>query len=133
MGGVVSPGNKILEIVPLGDSLLVEVRIKPADIASIVVGQRTRLKFSAYDFAIHGGLTGKVVFVSADTITNDEGESYYIVRVAPEETFLDPKTKVMEIKVGMTSEADIIISKKTILEYLLKPINRGLEKALTES
>lgn len=133
VGGVVSPGNKILEIVPLGDSLLVEVRIKPADIASIVVGQRTRLKFSAYDFAIHGGLTGKVAFVSADTITNDEGESYYIVRVSPEEIYLDPKTKAMEIKVGMTSEADIIISKKTILEYLLKPINRGLEKALTES
>ena len=85
------------------------------------------------DFAIHGGLTGEVVFVSADTITNDEGESYYIVRVAPEEIFLDPKAKVMEIKVGMTSEADIIISKKTILDYLLKPINRGLEKALTES
>ena len=133
VGGVVSPGNKVLEIVPLGDTLLVEVRIKPADIASIVVGQRTRLKFSAYDFAIHGGFAGKVTFVSADTITNDEGESYYIVRVSPEETYLDPKTKVMEIKVGMTSEADIIISKKTILEYLLKPITRGLEKALTES
>jgi adhesin transport system membrane fusion protein len=133
VGGVVSPGNKILEVVPLGDSLLVEVQIKPADIASIVVGQRTRLKFSAYDFAIHGGVTGEVVFVSADTITNDDGESYYIVRVLPEQTYLDPTKQRMEIKVGMTSEADIITSKKSILEYLLKPINRGLQKALTES
>lgn len=133
IGGVVSPGNKILEVVPLGDSLLVEVQIKPADIASIDVGQKTRLKFSAYDFAIHGGVAGEVVFVSADTITNDEGESYYIVRVLPEQIFLDDTNKRMEIKVGMTSEADIITSKKTILEYLLKPINRGLQKALTES
>jgi len=133
IGGVVSPGNKILEVVPLGDSLLVEVQIKPADIASIDVGQKTRLKFSAYDFAIHGGIAGEVVFVSADTITNDEGESYYIVRVLPEQIYLDDTNKRMEIKVGMTSEADIITSKKTILEYLLKPINRGLQKALTES
>jgi adhesin transport system membrane fusion protein len=133
IGGVVSPGNKILEVVPLGDSLLVEVQIKPADIASIGIGQLTRLKFSAYDFAIHGGLTGEVIFVSADTITNDEGESYYIVRVLPEQRYLDSKNKTMEIKVGMTTEADIITSKKTILEYILKPINRGLQKALTES
>lgn len=133
IGGVVSPGNKILEVVPLGDHLLVEVQIKPADIASIGIGQLTRLKFSAYDFAIHGGLTGEVVFVSADTITNDEGESYYIVRVLPEQMYLDHSSKTLEIKVGMTSEADIITSKKTILEYLLKPINRGLQKALTES
>ena len=133
IGGVVSPGNKILEVVPLGDSLLVEVQIKPADIASIDVGQKTRLKFSAYDFAIHGGIAGEVVFVSADTITNDEGESYYIVRVLPEQIYLDDTNKRMEIKVGMTSEADIITSKKTILEYLLKPINRALQMSLTES
>lgn len=133
IGGVVSPGNAVLEVVPLGDSLLVEVHIKPADIASIGIGQLTRLKFSAYDFAIHGGLAGEVMFVSADTITNDDGESYYIVRVLPESMYLDPVYKNMEIKVGMTSEADIITSKKTILEYLLKPINRGLQKALTES
>lgn len=133
VGGVITPGNKVLEVVPLGDSLLVEVQIKPADIASINVGQKTRLKFSAYDFAIHGGITGKVVFVSADTITNDDGESFYIVRVLPDQTYIDPVNQALQIKVGMTSEADIITSKKTILEYLLKPINRGLQKALTES
>ena len=133
IGGVVSPGNKVLEVVPLGDALLVEVQSKPADIASIGVGQLTRLKFSAYDFAIHGGVTGEVMFVSADTITNDEGESYYIVRVLPKQRYLDSANKTLEIKVGMTSEADIITSKKTILEYILKPINRGLQKALTES
>ncbi len=133
VGGVVSPGNKVLEVVPSGDALLVEVRIKPADIASITVGQPTRLKFSAYDFAIHGGIAGEVVFVSADTVTDDNGESYYVVRVMPEHAYLGNTPDSLPIKVGMTVEADIITSKKTILEYLLKPINRGLERALTEN
>ncbi len=133
IGGVISPGGQVLEIVPVGESLLVEIRIKPADIASIDVGQFTRLKFSAYDFAIHGSLSGEVVFVSADTVTEDSGESFYIVRIEPDKSYLGHKEKPMSIKVGMTSEADIITDKKSILKYLLKPINRGLEKALTES
>lgn len=133
IGGVVSPGAPIIEIVPLGDSLLVEVQIKPADIATIRVDQKTRLKFSAYDFAIHGSLAGKVSFVSADTITNEEGQSYYIVRVQPDQAYIGREDQNLPIKVGMTSEADIITDKKSILGYLLKPINRGLAKALTES
>jgi adhesin transport system membrane fusion protein len=133
IGGVISPGGQVLEIVPLGESLLVEVKIKPADIASISIGQLTRLKFSAYDFAIHGSLSGKVIFVSADTVTEDDGASFYIVRVEPDKSYLGRSERQMFIKVGMTSDADIIIDKKTILEYLLKPINRGLERALTES
>ncbi len=133
IGGVIAPGSQVLEIVPVGESLLVEVRIKPADIASINVGQYTRLKFSAYDFAIHGSLSGEVIFISADTVTEDNGESFYIVRVEPDKSYLGHAKRQMPIKVGMTSEADIITAKKSILEYLLKPINRGLEKALTES
>lgn len=133
IGGVIAPGGQVLEIVPVGESLLVETRIKPADIASISIGQLTRLKFSAYDFAIHGSLSGKVVFVSADTVTEDNGDSFYIVRVEPDKSFLGHEERPMSIKVGMTSEADIITDKKSILEYLLKPINRGLERALTES
>ena len=133
IGGVVTPGGKVLEIVPIGDSLLIEVQIKPADIAYINVGQETRLKFTAYDFAIHGSLKGKVSFVSADTITNDEGESFYIARVIPEKSYLGHESRPLPIKVGMTSEADIITDKKTILEYLLKPIHRGLGKALREN
>ena len=133
LGGVVAPGAPIVEIVPLGDSLLVEIQIKPADIATIRVDQPTRLKFSAYDFAIHGSLPGRVSFVSADTVTDDEGLSYYIVRVQPDQDFIGKEDQNLPIKVGMTSEADIITDKKSILAYLLKPINRGLEKALTES
>jgi len=133
IGGVVSPGSEILQIVPREDALLVEIRIKPADIAYINVGQQARLKFTAYDFAIHGSVKGAVDFVSADTITDDEGISYYLARVRPEKPYLGHEKQPMYIKVGMASEADIITDKKTILEYLLKPINRGLEKALREN
>ena len=133
IGGVVQPGGRVLEVVPLGDSLLIEIQVKPADIALIQVGQAARLKFSAYDFAIHGSLAGNVAFVSADTITNDEGLSYYVVRITPERSYLGKSNTLLPIKVGMTTEADIITGKKSVLSYLMKPINRGLQRALTES
>jgi adhesin transport system membrane fusion protein len=133
VGGVVSPGANVLEIVPKEDALLIELNIKPADIASVIVGQIARLKFSAYDFAIHGSLQGEVVFVSADTITNEEGLSFYLVRVKPVKSYLGPESKQLPIKVGMTAEADIITSKKTILQFIMQPVRRGLDKALRES
>lgn len=133
IGGVVTPGSEIIEIVPREEALLIEVRIKPADIANISTGQETRLKFTAYDFAIHGSLKGLVSFVSADTVTDEEGVSYYVARVRPEKPYLGHESQSLPIKVGMTSEADIITDKKTILEYLLKPISRGLDRALQEN
>jgi len=132
IGGVVSPGSNVVEIVPQEDTLLIELKIKPADIASVSVGQHARLKFSAYDFAIHGSLQSELTFVSADTITNEEGESYYLVRVKPVESFLGHEQEPLPIKVGMTAEADIITAKKTILQYLIQPVSRGLDKALRE-
>ncbi len=132
IGGVISPGNNIIDIVPQEDSLLVELRINPADIAYVNVGQFSRLKFSAYDFAIHGSLQGIVTFVSADTITNEEGESFFLVRVKPAKSFLGAKNGELPIKIGMTAEADIITGKKTILSYLTEPVHRGIDKALRE-
>ena len=132
IGGVVSPGNNIMDIVPLDDALLVELEIKPADIAYVHVGQFARLKFSAYDFAIHGSLQGIVIFVSADTITDEEGNSYYLVRVKPSKPFLGATSGELPIKIGMTAEADIITDEKTILSYLTDPLHRGLGKALRE-
>ncbi len=132
IGGVISPGNNIIDIVPQEDSLLVELKIKPADIAYVSVGQFARLKFSAYDFAIHGSLQGIVTFVSADTITNEEGESFFLVRVKPVKSFLGVKSGELPIKIGMTAEADIITDKKTILSYLTEPVHRGIDKALRE-
>ncbi len=129
IGGVVTPGGEVLEIVPVGDSLVVEVRIKPADIAYIDVGQKAKIKFSAYDFAIHGSVDGEVSLISADTVTDEEGVSYYVAKVTPARPYLGQKNAPLPIKVGMTSEADIITSKKSILEYILKPIYRGLNSA----
>ncbi len=132
IGGVINPGGNIVDIVPQEDSLLVEVRIQPADIGHIHVGQFARLKFSAYDFAIHGSLQGIVTFVSADTITNEDGESYFLVRVKPNRLYLGSQSDELPIRVGMTAEADIITDKKTILSYLTEPVHRGIDKALRE-
>jgi len=132
IGGVISPGVSIMDIVPLEDALLVELQIKPADIAYVNVGQFARLKFSAYDFAIHGSLQGIVTFVSADTVTNDDGESFFVVRVKPGKSFLGARAGELPVKIGMTAEADIITAKKTILSYLTEPVHRGIDKALRE-
>ena len=132
IGGVVSSGIGIVDIVPQDDDLLVELQIKPADIAYVSVGQFARLKFSAYDFALHGSLQGIVTFVSADTITNDDGASFFVVRVKPGRSFLGAQVGELPVKIGMNAEADIITAKKTILSYLTEPVHRGINKALRE-
>lgn len=132
IGGVISPGSNIVEIVPQEDALLVEIKIKPADIAYLSVGQFARLKFSAYDFAIHGSLQGIVIFVSADTITDEDGVSFYLIRVKPTKAFLGVKSGELPIRIGMTVEGDIITAKKSILSYLTEPVHRGIDKALRE-
>ena len=133
IGGVISAGSPVMEIVPFEDSILIEIQIKPADIADISVGQKTRLKFSAYDYAIHGSLEGNVVFISADTITNEEGMSYFIARIKPDRPYLGQPEEQLPIRVGMTVDADILTDKNTILQYLFKPIRRGLGRSLGEA
>lgn len=133
IGGVIQPGMDIAEIVPLEDNLLIEAKIKPSDIAFLHPGQEAILKFSAYDFSIHGGLNGEVVNISADTIKDEQAkESFYQVRIKAERNFLGTKEKPLQILVGMTVSADILTGKKTILEYLLKPIFKAKSTALTE-
>ena len=132
VGGVVPPGGPVVEIVPSADDLLVELEVEPKDVAKLQVGLPTRLKFTAYDFAIYGSIKGNVTFLSADTITDEQGESHYVARVKPEQDHFKHVTGTLPILVGMTVEADIITGKKTILQYLLKPINRGLQRALSE-
>lgn len=133
VGGVVAAGGPILEVVPFEDALLIEININPADIANIEVGQSARLKFSAYDFAIYGSIKGVVQFLSADTVTNEDGVSYYIARIKPQRVYLGRKATPLPVRVGMTVEADVITDKKTVLEYLLKPISRGLQRSMSEA
>ncbi len=132
LGGVVKPGMDLIEIVPSEDMLLVEAKIKPSDIAFLFPGQKAIVKFSAYDFAIYGGLEGEVSHISADTITDEEGESFYLVRIKTKDTSLGSKQKPLEIIPGMTTSVDILTGKKTIMDYLLKPIFKAKHNALSE-
>lgn len=132
VSGVVRPGMDILEIVPTEDTLLVEAKIKPSDVAFLRLGLDAMVKFTAYDFSIYGGLNGKLVFISADTITNDKGESYYLVHIKTDKNHLGTPEKPLSLMVGMTTTVDILTGKKTVLDYLLKPILKAKQNALRE-
>jgi len=132
LGGVVQPGMDLLEIVPSEDSLLIETKIRPADIAFMHPGQKATVKFTAYDFSIHGGLQGQVVNISPDTILDEEGESFYLVQIETQESFLGIETNSLPIIPGMTVNVDILTGKKTVLDYILKPILKTKQLALRE-
>lgn len=132
VSGVVKPGMDILEIVPTEDTLLIEAKIKPSDVAFLRLGLDATVKFTAYDFSIYGGLQGKLVFISADTITNEKGESYYLVHIKTNKNHLGTEKKPLELMVGMTTTVDILTGKKTVLDYLLKPILKAKHNALRE-
>ena len=132
IGGVIKPGEDLVEIVPLEDTLLVEAKILPADIAFIHPGQKVMVKFSAYDYAIYGGLEGTIENISADVIENNNNESYYKILVRTEKNQLGTPNNPLPIIPGMSVRVDILTGKKTILAYLLKPVLRAKEKALRE-
>ena len=130
VGGVVQPGRDIVEIVPLDDSLVLEARVNPKDIAFIHPGQAATVKFTAYDFAIYGGFEGTVDNISPDTVTDERGQqTYYVVRVVTKRTNVSAKQPIIP---GMTAEVDILTGKKTVLSYLLKPVLRAHSYALRE-
>jgi len=129
VGAVVQPGKEVVEIVPLDDALILEVRILPKDIAFIRPGQEVMVKFTAYDFAIYGGLEAVVEHIGADTITDERGNAFYIIRVRTRESSLGEGLPIIP---GMVADVDILTGKKTILAYLLKPVLRAKANALTE-
>ena len=132
VGGVIQPGADLVEIVPLEDTLLIEAKIRPQDIAFLRPGQEATIKFTAYDFAIFGGLTAKVEHISADTIADEKGNSFYLVRLRTEQNYLGTDIKPLPIIPGMVAEVDVLTGKKTILNYLLKPVLRAKHRALSE-
>ena len=132
VGGVIQPGQEFIEIVPKDDQLLVEARINPKDIAFLYPDQPAIVKITAYDFAIYGGLTGKVVSISPDAVTNEEGDSFYQVKILTDENALKRKGEVLPIIPGMVASIDILTGKKTIMEYLLKPFIKTLNESLHE-
>jgi len=132
IGGVVRPGESILEIVPLDGTLLVEARIRPADIAFLHPGQKAMIKITAYDFSIFGGLEGFVEAISADTIEDDNGESFFKVKLRTQKNAITYRNEELPIIPGMTASIDILTGKKSVLAYLLKPILRAKQNALRE-
>jgi adhesin transport system membrane fusion protein len=130
IGGVVRPGEEIFQIIPLGDELFIEAQVKPSDVAGVIPGQEATIKLSAYDYTIHGSLTGAVQFVSADTFKDErrpEIEPYYRVTVAVDLENLTPRQQAIVIRPGMQASVELHTGEKTVLQYLTKPLYRGSE------
>ncbi len=133
LGGVLQPGAPIMEIVPIEDSLLVEAKISPSDIAFVKLEQEATVRLTAYDYSIYGGLEGEVARISADTFLNEEdGQSYYQILIQTGERSLKTTTERFEILPGMVAQVDIKTGKKSVLDYLLKPLVRAKMNAFTE-
>jgi membrane fusion protein, adhesin transport system len=133
IGGVIQPGSDMVEIVPLDDTLLVEAKIRPQDIAFLHPGQEAIVKFTAYDYTIYGGLKAQLEQIGADTITDeDKKTTYYMIKVRTERSHLGTDEKPLLIIPGMVASVDIITGKKSVLSYLLKPIIRARAEALHE-
>ena len=129
VGGVVQPGKEVVEIVPLDDALILEAQVKPKDIAFLRPGQNALVKFTAYDFAMYGGLDAVVEHIGADSVTDEKGNAFYTVRVRTLKPRLGENLPIIP---GMVAEIDILTGKKTILSYLLKPVLRAKANALSE-
>lgn len=129
VGGVVQPGKDIVEIVPLDDALVLETKVSPRDIAFIHPEQKATVRLTAYDFAVYGGLEAVVENISPDTVVDDRGNAFYLVRVRTERDQFNERLPIIP---GMTAEVDILTGRKTVLSYLLKPVLRAHAHALRE-
>lgn len=129
VGGVVQPGKDIVEIVPLDDALVLEARVAPKDIAFIAPGQAATVKFSAYDFSIYGGMAAEVENISPDTVVDERGNAFYLVRVRTHGAKFNDQLPIIP---GMTAEVDILTGNKSVLSYLLKPVLKAKAYALRE-
>ena len=129
IGGVITPGSAVVELVPQDDQLIVEAKVSPKDIAFIREGQQAILKFSAYDFTIYGGMSAEVQHISADAITNEKDETYYLVRLETKKSISD---EALDILPGMIVQVDILTGKKTVLNYILSPLFNVTASALRE-
>lgn len=130
IGGVVQPGKDLIEVVPSDDALILEARVSPRDIAFLRPGQKALVKFTAYDYTIYGGLEATLNSISADSVVDEKGNAFFLVKVSTLTTTIGPQN--FPIIPGMVAEVDILTGKKSVLAYLMKPILRAKAKALTE-
>jgi len=133
IGGFVNAGEKVMEVVPVGEKLLVETRVKPSDIAFIKVGDKALVKVTAYDFSTYGGLEGKVAQVSADSIYDEaEKQAYFTVIVETTKSYLQSGAHRLPITPGMMTDTQIITGRKSVMRFLLKPVLKARSEALRE-
>lgn len=132
IGGVFQPGQDLMEIVPLEDTLLVEAQIRPQDVAFLRPGQNARVRLSAYDYTIYGALDATLENISADTITDEKGDSFYLIRVRTNQSYLGDADNPLPIMPGMVATVDILTGEKSVLSYLLKPVLKARERAMRE-
>lgn len=133
VGGVAQAGQTLLELVPAQDTLLISARVKPADIAFLHPGQIAQIRISAYDSSIFGALPGKVKRVGADALVDKERqETYFEVILEAERNYLGDAKERLTLSPGMAADASILTGKRTVMEYLLKPVLKTLDKSLRE-
>jgi adhesin transport system membrane fusion protein len=135
IGSVVQPGRDLIAIVPLEDQLLVEAQVQPSDVAFLRPGMKAVVKITAYDYGIYGGLNGTLMDISADTIVDEKNKDrhqYYRIRVKTDKNYLGTDTKRLPIFPGMIAQVDILTGKKTVWQYIMKPILKAKSNALTE-
>jgi len=132
VGGVVKPGGVIAEVVPTEEHLIIDTKIDPSNIAFIYTGQKAVVRFSAYDFATYGSLSGKVVSISADTTIDEiDKKHYYTVKIKTNKNYLKQANIHLPIKIGMVATVDIINGKQSILEYIINPIIKAKQNMLS--
>ncbi len=132
LGGVVQPAMPLIEVVPVDDQLVVEARVLPEDVAFVVPGQPAKIKITAYDFAQYGAVEGEVVTVSPDAITEQDGSTYYLARIETQTSTLQAFGESYPIIPGMQSQVDFISGKRSVLEYMVKPMLKIKANAFSE-
>ena len=131
-GGVVQPASPILEIIPLNDELIIEVEVSPTDIAYVIKGQKAIVQLSAFDFAVYGSLAGEVLNVSPDTVTKDDGSTWYVCLVSIPADGITSMSRELQLLPGMQATVNIVSGSKTILSYLMQPVTNIKNKAFRE-
>ena len=132
VGGTIKPGETVIEIVPEGSQIFIEANIMPADIGFIEIGQPALIKLTAYDYSVFGSLSGQVTVIAADTTTEESGEQFYKVSVQPLTKYLDGKGRELQVIPGMEAQIDIVVGKRSVLDYLLSPLLRVSQESLRE-
>jgi adhesin transport system membrane fusion protein len=132
IGGVVEPAHKLVEIVPIDDELKIIAKVRPSDIAFLDIGQNVKVKISAYDPQRYGSLEGKLVRIGANSVKDNEGNIFFEIEVRTEKNYMGSEDNPLPITPGMVAETEVITGKRTIMEYLMKPILRAKDRALTE-